>query len=70
MTEVGIELLGQLKKGRRSQRGGRKGGKNTRKESLGERRKGRKKRRCQSTARNHNHVRMHDSCTIVGRKDE
>ena len=63
MTEVGIELLGQLKKGRRSQRGGRKGGKNARKESLGERRKVRKKgRRSQSGARNHNHIRLlHDS---------
>ena len=56
------------------------GGKDTRKENLGERRKGRKKRRrgyktfeavkCQSGARNHNHIRLHDPCTIVGRKEE
>ena len=55
---------------RKVKRGGRKGGNNSRKENLGKGRKGRKKRRSQSTARNHNHVRMHDSCTIVGRKEE
>ena len=59
------------------------GGKDTRKENLGERRKGRRRRRrgyktfeavkchrSQSGARNHNHIRLHDPCTIVGRKEE